>query len=79
MQSKTHTLSWDNISYSVQLSKPGLCCTEKFDKKILDDVSGSIQSGKTCAIMGPSGSSIVNRITYISSNLCIILFLIITR
>lgn len=47
-------LTFENITYTVQLKK-------KKSKKILDGISGSIESGKFTAIMGASGAGKVNQ------------------
>eukprot|EP00928_Gymnodinium_smaydae_P015913 TRINITY_DN1591_c0_g1_i4.p1 TRINITY_DN1591_c0_g1~~TRINITY_DN1591_c0_g1_i4.p1 ORF type:complete len:616 (+),score=124.93 TRINITY_DN1591_c0_g1_i4:56-1849(+) len=38
------TFAWDGVSYSVG------------DKKILQDINGSLSSGEVCALIGPSGA-----------------------
>lgn len=65
MESNQHVLEWQNVSFSVKLSKPGLC-SRKTEKNILENVSGRIKSGTTCAIMGPSGK--LNQLKFINGS-----------
>ena len=65
MQSRPHVLEWQNVSFSVKLSKPGLCA-KKVEKTILENISGRIHSGMTCAIMGPSGKLLFVQLYYTS-------------
>lgn len=52
-----HTFEFTNISFSVELSKPGELCGGKVNEKvILNQVSGSARAGTILAILGPSGS-----------------------
>ncbi|CAE7862237.1 ABCG11, partial [Symbiodinium necroappetens] len=43
------TFSWQDVSMTVQKGK-------KKEKQILSNISGSLSSGKVCALMGPSGA-----------------------
>jgi len=43
------TFSWQDVSMTVQKGK-------KQEKQILSNISGSLSSGKVCALMGPSGA-----------------------
>ena len=64
-----HRLEWNNISFSVQLSKPGDICGVKKLKVLLDDVSGVACSGQLFAVIGPSGSGKTILLNILSSRL----------
>ena len=54
-------LEWDNLNISAKINKKvvqnGKRKSVKEDKKILDNISGSVRNGKFTAIIGPSGTT----------------------
>ena len=58
------SLEWTNVSFAVK------------DKQILKNISGSLQSGQMCSIMGPSGAGKTSLLNLLAGRYVFVLFII---
>eukprot|EP01060_Flectonema_neradi_P018647 TRINITY_DN2552_c0_g2_i1.p1 TRINITY_DN2552_c0_g2~~TRINITY_DN2552_c0_g2_i1.p1 ORF type:complete len:647 (+),score=140.98 TRINITY_DN2552_c0_g2_i1:72-1943(+) len=63
-------LSWHGITYDVKIGKGKAKTDENGWKRILNGVSGQINSGRLCCIMGPSGAGKSSLLNVLAGRVC---------
>lgn len=59
-------LSWNNLSLTATVEEGNFCNKKSHEKKILENVSGSLLTGSSLAILGASGAGKTTLLNYLS-------------